>query len=263
MFLVSTGNNISARTENNIPQKPNIILIVIDTLRADHLPFYGYQKNTAPFLDSISNQCFVFDNACAASSWTAPSTASIFTSLYPFQHGVITGFFATEKLQKDNMEIVLNKIPDVIPTIPEILRSIGYKTYGFAANINISQKLGFARGFDVFAHTNDTPADVLNREIIKWSGNMKASSPYFLYIHYNDPHFKYRKRKPWYQKNEDAILDTISAYDSEISYVDEKIREIFDLLELADSNTLLIITSDHGEEFNDHGDLGHGKNFIL
>src|SRR4030043_1537017 len=80
--------------------RPNVVLVVIDTLRADRLPFYGYPKDTAPFLSKLAARGVVFDKAFAASSWTAPATASIFTGLYPFQHGVVMGLFAQKKLIK-------------------------------------------------------------------------------------------------------------------------------------------------------------------
>jgi len=79
------------------PAKPNIVLVVIDTLRADHLPFYGYPKDTAPFLSQLAAQGVVFEKAYAASSWTSPATASIFTSLYPFQHGVTMGLLVQKR----------------------------------------------------------------------------------------------------------------------------------------------------------------------
>jgi arylsulfatase A-like enzyme len=105
--------------------EPHVVLIVLDTLRADHLPFYGYEKNTAPFLSELASQGIVFENVFAASSWTAPASASILTSLYPFQHGVTTGFLASKYFK-----VELNRIPGKIKTITEVLKENGYKTYG-------------------------------------------------------------------------------------------------------------------------------------
>ncbi|MCK5504530.1 MAG: sulfatase [Thermodesulfovibrionia bacterium] len=239
---------------------PNVVLIVIDTLRYDHLPFYGYRKDTAPFLTEIAYKSVVFDNAFSASSWTAPSTASIFTSLYPFQHGVVTGYMATKHLQKKIPKIKLNRIPEEIKTIPEILRENGFRTYGVVQNINISEKKGFTRGFEMFkqfSYGKESKGEI-NDQLRKWAETIKTQGKYFLYIHYNDPHIPYHRRNPWYVKENNKKARIISRYDSEINYVDSMIDEMYRLFEW-NRNTLLIVMSDHGEEFWDHGQKGHGK----
>jgi len=191
--------------------------------------------------------------------------ASIFTSLYPFQHGVVTGFLATKQIRNNvNPTIKLNRIPDEITTIAEVFKNAGYKTYAVADNLNICEEEGFTQGFDKFQ--NYTPlngdlyegADVVNNKLGEWEKTIKSQHPYFLYIHYMDPHYPYHGRSPWYEKSDIRPLDLISAYDSEISYVDAKIKEMFGLFGWH-SNTLLVVTSDHGEEFLDHGGVGHGK----
>lgn len=103
--------------------RPNVVLIVIDTLRSDRLPFYGSGKDTAPFLAALAERSLVFDAAWSASSWTAPATASIFTGVYPNQHGVITGLrFNHNRLEKRGA-LELGRIPDEFETIPGFLRS--------------------------------------------------------------------------------------------------------------------------------------------
>ena len=239
---------------------PNVVLIVIDTLRYDHLPFYGYRKDTAPFLTEIAYKSVVFDNAFSASSWTAPSTASIFTSLYPFQHGVVTGYMATKHLQNKIPKIKLNRIPEEIKTIPEILRENGFRTYGVVQNINISEKKGFTRGFEMFkqfSYGKESKGEI-NDQLRKWAETIKTQGKYFLYIHYNDPHIPYHRRNPWYVKENNKKARIISRYDSEINYVDSMIDEMYRLFEW-NRNTLLIVMSNHGEEFWDHGQKGHGK----
>ena len=233
--------------------QPNVVLIVLDTLRADHLPFYGYHKNTAPFLLGLSTGSIVFENVFSASSYTAPATASIFTSLYPFQHGVYTGFFASKQ-----RKVELNRIPERIKTLTEILKENGYKTYGVADNINICQEEGFTQGFDKFKLFPYVQEHQMVRRLKAWAGEIKAQKKYFLYIHFNDCHGPYHERPPWYEKKESKSEDIISRYDSEISYVDNKIKKLFNLFGW-DKNTLLIITADHGEEFWDHKKIGHGK----
>jgi arylsulfatase A-like enzyme len=244
----------------NSSKDPNVVLIVIDTLRYDHLPFYGYTKDTAPFLTEIAYRSVVFDNAFSTSSWTAPSAASIFTSLYPFQHGVVTGYRATKRLKKENPKMKLNRIPEEIKTIPEILRENGFRTYGVAHNININEKEGFTQAFEMFRqfpYGRHSKREI-NDQLRKWAETIKTQGKYFLYVHYNDPHKYYHGRKPWYRKKNNKKADIISRYDSEISYVDSMINEMYRLFEW-NRNTLLIVMSDHGEEFWDHGRQSHGK----
>lgn len=233
--------------------EPNVVLIVIDTLRADHLPFYGYKKNTAPFLSEIAAKSAVFDNTFSVSSWTASATASIFTSLYPVQHGVILGYWASR-----NLRIEFHRIPGEIKTIPEVMKEKGYKTYGTAANVNICEKQGFTQGFDKFEQHRYGEKSKLNRQLKKWEKDIKSGGKYFLYIHYNDPHLPYHQRAPWYQKKKGRNEDRMARYDSEINHVDQKIKEMYELFGW-DKNTLLIIAADHGEEFLEHKGATHAN----
>lgn len=236
----------------------NVVLIVIDTLRSDHLPFYGYEKNTAPFLWELSKKSVVFENAFSASSWTSPGTASIFTSLYPYQHGVLMGLLAIRNAQKINPNLEVNRIPEEIVTITEVLKDAGYKTYGVSDNLNIGERQGFTQGFDKFRTFMYKQAPAVNSTIKKWSKKMMAGGKYFLYIQYMEPHAPYHPREPWYKPFEDKKENRISAYDSEINFVDQHIKELYDFFKW-EKNTLLIITADHGEGLWDHGIMGHGK----
>lgn len=236
----------------------NVVLIVIDTLRSDHLPFYGYKKNTAPFLLELSKQSSVFENTFSASSWTSPATASIFTSLYPYQHGVLMGLLAIRNAQKIDPNVTINRIPEKITTITEVLKNAGYETFGVADNLNIDKRQGFSQGFDRFRTFMYRQAPNLNKTVKKWESKIKKAGKYFLYLHYMEPHAPYHPRKPWYKPHEDRRLNRISAYDSEINYVDKHIEELFKLFEW-DKNTIVIVTADHGEGLWDHGLMGHGK----
>ena len=134
-------------------QRPNVVVILLDTLRPDYLGFYGYEKEMAPFLAQLANESVVFERAFSTSSWTAPSTSSLFTSLYPPQHGVVEGFLMHQLLTKAREEkametIALNRLPSGRPTLPELFKSMGYGTFGLATNVNIGQEMGFNRGFD-------------------------------------------------------------------------------------------------------------------
>ena len=236
----------------------NVVLIVIDALRADHLPFYGYEKNTAPFMWELSKQSVVFENAFSASSWTSPGTASIFTSMYPYQHGVLMGLLAIRNAQKIDPNVKINRIPEEIETITEVMKKNGYRTYGVADNLNIGEKQGFTQGFDKFETYMYQEAPKVNQTIKNWKSQLLAKGKYFLYIHYMEPHAPYHPRKPWFKPHEDPDKERISAYDSEINFADMHIKELFKLLAW-DKNTLLIITADHGEGLWDHGTMTHGK----
>src|SRR5688572_2938937 len=110
-------------------RRPNVVVVLIDTLRADHLPIYGYPRDTAPFLARLAAKSVVFSAAQSTSAWTAPATASLFTSLYPFQHHVDTGFMVTKQMREIGQEIRIaggqaSTILD--PATAETLRSLGY-----------------------------------------------------------------------------------------------------------------------------------------
>ncbi len=239
----------------------NVVVIVIDALRADHLPMYGYRKMTAPFLTELSKTSVVFHHSFAASSWTAPATASIFTSLYPFQHGVLMGLLAIRNAKKINPNITVNKIPSEIKTMPEVLKEYSYKTFGIADNLNISSLEGFEQGFDKFETNSYIGADKIYEKLIKWKNKIRNSKKYFLYIHFMDPHAPYHGRAPLYQKKEEFKEDIKSRYDSEIYFADSYIAKLYKEFEW-DKNTLLIITSDHGEGLWDHGWMDHGHSLF-
>jgi arylsulfatase A-like enzyme len=231
---------------------PDIVCIVIDTLRADHLPFYGYPENTAPYLSALASHGVVFRHAHSPSSWTAPATASIFTSVYPFQHQVVTGLRASRHLRLE-----AQRIPDGLETMPELLQRRGYRTFGATDNLNICEEQGFAQGFDVFRnHTYET-AEAINRTVIDWTSDIEAAGKYFLYLHYMDPHVPYNQRGQWCARRGHCSGSDVEAYDSEIHYVDEKIGELATHFGW-DDDTLILVLSDHGEEFGDHGGIGHG-----
>ncbi len=258
-LLASTLAGCSKKSLSEIDtSKLNLVVILIDTLRADHLPFYGYHKNTAPFLSTIAEKSVVFENAFSTCSYTAPATASIFTSMYPSQHGVITGHFANIKLQKGNQTVKFDKIPEEITTLGEEISSLGLTAYGVADNLNIAKHTGFAQGFDKFETYQYKTAEVVNKTLMSWKTEIESNKRYFTYIHYMDPHAPYHQRAPWYEHSEDSIQAMKNAYDSEISYLDSHIEKMFKEFKWLD-NSIVVILADHGEEFKEHGRIGHGK----
>lgn len=257
----------SEGTATSTDGRPNVVLITLDTFRPDHLQSYGYPKATGPFLDRVIAGGTFFRQSYATSTWTAPSTSSLFTGLYPTRHGVTQGFLAHQKRSAALEDLVgtkllLNRLPEDVATLPEILRQAGYQTFGVASNINIGREIGFDRGFDRFRKMQDVDAEKLAEQVKIWHSEGLPSAPRFLYLHFNDVHEPYRVRPQWYEEpqvesGQDAELArTVAAYNSEISYLDSVLERLYEDLSWQE-NTLLIIVSDHGEEFGEHGKIGH------
>ncbi len=290
----------------NDSHRPNVVVIVVDTLRVDRLPFYGCPQNTAPFLSELAQRSLVFENAWSPSSWTLPATVSILTSVHPFQHGV--GNLDGLELEPEEEPIPVNCIPEEIETLAETLQDTGYRTFGIVSNVLVGSEVGFDRGFDYFVKLEDKDADIVNAQAADWSDKMLDASPFFLYVHYFDPHDTFHAREPWFDLSDsdlkngwpegipqdvqkaDSDLDWVlkhldpgpewlgnrpakdlsldelqstmdwirAAYDSEISFVDSRIRALFEMLKMDEA--IVFFLADHGEEFYEHGAITHGQN---
>jgi arylsulfatase A-like enzyme len=249
--LSSCGKNI----------RPNVVVIVIDTLRADRLPFYGYQKDTMPFLNSLAPMSSVFAKAYAGSSWTAPATASIFTGLYPFQHGVVMGLLAQRKLIRKNPAIKINRIPENLQTLPEVFKAHSYRTFGISDNVNISEPQGFGQGFDKLLTLLHMGATSINQQLFSLEKEIKSSPRYFLYIHYNDAHRPYKLPLSADERSGESTKDFMLQYDKELTHIDQCIRELYQRFGW-DRNTLIVVTADHGEEMMEKGFYGHGTSLF-
>lgn len=266
-----------ATTDAHAADKPDVIVVLIDTLRNDRTSLYGYELETTPFIDSISKQGAVFEQANSTGSHTAPTTASIFTSLFPLQHGITLGFFA---LQRNQFEVAdagrtmttLATIPKEVTTMPEAFQAAGYKTFGVAGNVNICDELGFSSGFDQFKlfddqdpKTHDAPrAHVLVDQLLAWDKQIRGPEPVFVYMHFMDPHAPHQQEKPWMDgfrkatagKGSQPVVD--AAYASEIAYTDDQIKRAFEHFGWS-RDAIVVFVADHGEEYGDHGGRGHGS----
>lgn len=275
----------ASETKSPITKKtlPSLLLITIDTLRADRLPFYGYKRNTAPFLGKLAEHGIVFTNAYSTSSWTVPAVTSLVTGVYPSSHGVMRGSIKKGRVYKQEI------VPRKLPNLPEQLRALGYRTYAVTANYHLTKELGFGRGFDRYACIGFCTAEKVNGAFLEWKHEIESQNgPVFVWLHYFDPHIPYIGRQPWlkhYQsdetegerstissilrpvklrqvlkKNEPRILTLIqSHYDSEINYCDEYIKKLFQEFPSFE-HYAMVFTADHGEEFMEHGKLGHANN---
>jgi len=258
------------------PQGLNIILISIDTLRADHLGCYGYGRNTSPNIDDLASESAVFKNVYSTSPWTLPAHVSLFTSFYEVKHQVSEGD---------------EKIRPSLNTLTEILKRGGYYCSAVTGGGFVSSLFGFSQGFDSYIQQNDglfvtESASWVFEHTSQWL-DMNKDKNFFLFIHTYQPHTPYACPSPYNTMfcDEDSKWDSIryhdhlggdkgrfqvlseeekqnviDIYDGEIRFTDEVlIKPLIDKLKNLDlyDDSLIIVTSDHGEEFFDHKGWGH------
>lgn len=248
----------AARPDARDP-RPDVVLIVIDTLRRDSLPFHGYRKDTAPFLTRLASRSVVFENALTTAPWTAPATASLMTSRYPFQHGVVTGRLAVKRLKEAGAQVLLNRIPRRAETIAEAMQGAGYETWAVTENANITKELGFEQGFDHFhSKSPSREAAAITDTLLELAPRLRGGRPDFVYLHYMDVHAPSVARAPWFDASLAGLARDVSAYDSALRYLDSHLERTFAALGWEDS-AIVIVTADHGEEFREHGGLGHAR----
>ena len=259
--------------ETGPPRRPNIVLIVIDTLRADHVGCIGNPRGLTPAIDALAAGGVVFRRAYAQSSWTKPSIASLLTSRYQSDHGVI-GF----ESQLAEREI----------TLPEVLRDNGYATGAFVANPVLRDDMGFAQGYEHYEVAGAWDVvDVRTREwmnmhAVRWV-RQALPRPFFLYLQYMEPHVPYRptakfamvfEDRPWpdlrllnrtlgrnLPLSPEMLADAKDVYDAEVAEADRRVGVVLDALRGAGAldDAIVVVTADHGEEFVDHGGLLHGS----
>jgi arylsulfatase A-like enzyme len=225
------------------PGEWNVILISLDTLRADHLGCYGYNRETSPNIDRFAANSTMFINAASCSDWTLPSHLSLFTGLYPSEAGILKGGYTSN-----------NFIAENAVTIAEYMRDAGFKTAGFHGGGYISDFYGFDKGFDFYRTSGKSDAAVEVDEALDWI-RMNDRNKFFVFFHTYEIHGPYTHDyflKNSDQKNMSENDKRIAAYDSDIRYTDIQIGRFLDSLKklgLSDK-TILILTSDHGENFN-------------
>ena len=212
----------SATCSRVSPRRPDVLLIVVDALRRDHLPFYGYPKDTAPFLTDLSRRAAVFERAHSTSSSTPPAIASLLTSLFPAQHGVVHGFSPSLRKEKGRPRAHVTPLADEATTLAEALAAGGYATFAVTENPNVGAALGFTQGFTSFDHypkAIDAPKIVARLEELKPA--LESRRPHLLYLHFMDVHAPYRERPPFFDDSLEGEGERrISAYDSGIHLLD-------------------------------------------
>ncbi|MCO6429535.1 MAG: sulfatase [Deltaproteobacteria bacterium] len=242
---------------------PNVLVILIDTLRADHMSLYGYERKTTPNLDLFGEENLVFERAMSAAAWTPPSVASIFTGMYASVHGHMPLRSETSYGKRNT------KLDDSFHTLGELFKGAGYATALISANPLINRRFGFAQGFDTFISPGRERGAKVNRRAMKYLSDLwPREKPFFLYLQYMDPHDPYEAPAPYdaefsgplaAREYDEKELALIGAYDGEIKYVDAKIGELFDWLKSEGlyEDTIIVIFSDHGEQFMERGYQGH------
>jgi choline-sulfatase len=247
--LVTLGSCNSGSTPS--PRRLNLILVTIDTLRADRLGCYGYSKVETPNLDKIARQGVLFENAVAQAPITAPSHASMMTGLYPNVHKVRnTGGFV---------------LPPSASTLARTLQEQGWDTAAFIGSSVLKKRFGLNQGFAVYDDEMPTHAsgsaqeeperraeEVVDRAV-KWL-DAQSGKPFFLWVHVYDPHIPYDPPAPFREK----YLDR--PYDGEIAYTDQQLGRLFEAIarKSRPENTLTAVLSDHGESLAEHGEYTHG-----
>lgn len=264
MAILATGP--ACKSE---PQRANVVIIVLDTLRRDHLGSYqAGDPSPSPHLDRLAQDGVRFTRAFSQASWTSASVGSMLTSQYPWRLGINgrSSYLPSEQV-----------------TLAEALEGAGYQTMATLSALHLGRAQGFHQGFQQFAtlqtQLNDSPAQEVTDRALTWLESRDRSRPFFMMLHYFDPHGAYLfhddpppgcapsyDATPLKQVAQEAGVDTRllecakAAYAAEVTWTDKQIGRVFTALHNSGTydETLIIVTADHGEEFADHGSFGHG-----
>jgi len=255
------------------PGRPNIILISIDCLRADHLGCHGYSRPTSAAIDALAADGVLFENAVAPAPWTLPSHITLLTSLYSRTHQATGGG---------------RRVAPGTPTLASLLKAAGYRTHAVVSGPYLQRRYGYAEGFDIYDddlllgpyRRNAVNSPDVNERAIR---ALDGPRPFFLFLHYWDVHHDYAPPPPFdtrfdpdYPPAPDGsryipfgrinehisprdLRHVIALYDGEIAWVDEHVgRLVAELKHRAlYDNTIIVLTADHGEGFYEHGQKGH------
>ena len=255
--------------------RPDVILVSIDTLRADHLSSYGHSRETSPFIDSLAADGVRFSHARSASPWTLPAHTTMLSGQLPSTHRIV----------EDNVTLDAS-----IPVLPELMKAQGYATAGVVATLYVSELFGFDRGFDHFEdfgiHTEKanlsggTTADMVVDDALGWWEQQPAGQPVFLFLHVYDAHYAYDPPEPYAsmfdrppQKGDpkyrnyfhfkkkpltpEQFEHQLAQYDESIRFVDAQLQRLSEAAAEAGRNVRWVVTADHGEEFGERGSWGH------
>ena len=230
--------------------RTNVLFICVDTLRHDHLGYAGHDLPVSPNIDALAARGLVFTNAYSQAGWTLPAMATLFTGRYPSATGA-TG--------------LLLSLKGDLPTVAGILLNEGYDTRGFVSNLVLTPGHGLNNGFRKFdfsvlqagpPHETSTAERISDLAIDDLD---RLEEPFFMWVHYFDPHFEYLKHDEWNEFGDEPV----GRYDQEIAFTDHHIGRLLDALSERGmlERTIIIFTSDHGEEFGEHGGKFHDTSY--
>lgn len=249
--ILTLGFPCSLSAFQSLPSSTPVILISVDTLRADHLSCYGYRRHSTPHIDSLARGGTLFTQIDSQVPLTLPSHTSLLSSTYPFVNGV-----------EENGE----KVPPGLATLATVLKSQGYRTAAFIGGFFLARRFGLNQGFDVydgrFGSSGDflmkaldlkRPAGEVTRSAMKWLEENR-SAPFFLFLHLFDLHRPYNPPPDFVARN------GADEYDAELAYVDDVLGAFRAFLAETGlfEKSLIVFTSDHGESLGEHGESTHG-----
>ena len=270
--VVAACTLLAACRDRHTTTPHDVVLIVIDTLRADHLSVYGYGRDTSPNLARFARDAVTYENAISPATWTTPAHASLFTGRWPSYHGA-------ERVAGDRL--LATPVDPGVPMLAELLRTHGLHTAAFVGNaVYVAREFGFDRGFDEFFDRELSGTSRLRKAFCTWIP--EQTGRLFVFVNILDPHEPYEPpppfdtRFPGKQANgtlmtalvkagttltPDLVAHFVSQYDGEIAFVDRALGLILAALKETGryDDALVIVTSDHGELLGEHGLAGHGQ----
>jgi arylsulfatase A-like enzyme len=279
-LLLACGDRPASSTA---ARAPSVILITIDSLRADHVGHSGHERAATPWLDGFADEAIYFSRCYAQASWTLPSMLSLMSSLPPPVIGVDHGIKVSRHGDPDAASRSLRAsaraevFSEEYLTLPEVLAGAGYHTAGFSTNGHLQTRQGFAQGFRHFDETSamwGSAAEVLSAGLAWLEGDPEL--PVFLWIHLFDPHFDesgtppiYRAPEPYRELFSSEESQTVEErtridYDRKIRFMDDQLGRFFAAVRRRGlyEDSILVIGVDHGEEFNEAGRWGHSRSVL-
>jgi choline-sulfatase len=290
--------------QNGSNARPNVVVLLVDTLRYDAISAYGGEYPT-PAMDELARLGVSFTNTFAPCSWTVPSVASILLGMYPQTHGLTEGLVSKGKVLRQQ------RVPKKYDTLAELFRKAGYQTFGVTANAHMEPVYGYGDGFDNYKVHWFKSAGAVEKTVRSWKKALKQASDttgYFLYVHWFDPHFPYSPRKPmiqnlipgyfadapqteedftanqlrkmgaqkfyggrtleevkpeqlkaagYFEKHPDRLEMLKKLYAGEVLHTDRSLAKVVRMIPDL-RRSLIVLTSDHGEAFDEHNSMIHG-----
>lgn len=285
LALAVWGGHAAAFQGDRAPGPPDVVVILVDALRADHLSSYGHDRPTTPRIDELAADAVLFRQATSSSTFTKTSVASLFTGRHPYHHGV---YWGSRQGPESPGAVTSDLLPRDERTLAEVLAAGRHLTAAWVQNSHVREFMGFAQGFVLF-HDQQGPAPRINRGFLRFLEGPGRRWPFFAYLHYIDLHDPYLPEPPHLGRfggsravyegidldewgaylravrdgevvlEPEAVATMRALYDEQLRFVDDRVGEVLDRLRAEGryEGSLIVLTSDHGDAFLEHGSLGH------